>query len=57
MDFNLATHNLSLYVDDMQPQLVGKEGEGPQDDQAEDGMWESVIIKKDMVKDWNVLSK
>ena len=57
MDFNLATHNLSLYVDDMQPQLVGKKGEGPQDDQAEDGMWESVIIKKDMVKDWNVLSK
>jgi len=53
VDFNLATCNMSLYVDDRQPQLVGRQGEGPQD---EDSMWESVIIKKDMVKNWNVLS-
>ena len=49
MDFNVATSNLSLYVEDVQQK-------GSQRDDEDDGMWESVIIKKDIVKDWNVLS-
>ncbi len=46
VDFNFATSNLSLYTEDLNSQGNGV-----------DGMWESVIIKNNAVKEWNTASK
>ena len=51
VDFNIATTSLSLYADDMStPGNVVVNGE-------DDGMWESVIVKNNNVKEWSVTSK
>lgn len=50
MDFNLATGNMSLYTEDMGRQEGGGAGEG-------DDMWESVIVKSGLVKEWSVTSE
>ena len=51
MDFNVASSNLSLYVDGMSQGHAG--GSGSQSG-GDDGLWESIIIKKDIVKDWTI---
>ncbi len=57
MDFNESTCNMSLYVEDVQQQqqVTGSGCQGGRQE-SEEGMWESVIIKKDTVKNWDVQS-
>ena len=50
MDFNIATSNLSLYTEDLNSPEGGGSGGGEEDD----GMWESIIIKNNIVKEWSI---
>lgn len=50
VDFNIATTSMSLYAKDMH--MPGGGGAEESDD-----MWESVIVKSDVVKDWSIRSE
>ena len=52
MDFNTTTSSMSLYTEDVVSLSNGGGGGG-----AEDDMWESVIIKSDIVQEWSVTSE
>lgn len=49
VDFNVATSNMSLYTEDICDSGGSMAGEG-------DDMWESIIVKNDIVKEWSVTS-
>lgn len=53
VDFNIATNNMSLYTEDVC--TPGPEGGAQGNDN--DDMWESIIVKNDIVKEWSVTSE
>lgn len=54
VDFNTTTNSMSLYTEDMCAlSSVNGEGGGGGDDD----MWESIIVKNDVVQEWSVTSK
>ena len=58
MDFNITTSSLSLYVDDLeQTHAVGSNSAQGDREEGDDGMWERIIIQKNIIKEWSILSK
>lgn len=51
MDFNINTNSMSLYTEDMCALSSGGGGGGAED------MWESVIVKDDIIQEWSVTSE
>lgn len=51
----MATNNMSLYTEDMCSPGGGEGGGGGVEEG--DDMWESIIVKNDIIKEWSVTSK